>query len=106
MEFMSTVVYPKMKQVFQEQDPKAYANFKCQTCHGNDMEAVNFKMPNSLYALPTDKTIDAAMEYDAKTTKFMMERVLPTMSELLGIAPLDPKTGQGFSCFNCHQKEK
>ncbi len=104
-EFMGIYVFPKMKQVFQGKDAQAYAGFKCQTCHGDDMEAVNFKMPNDLYPLPAENTIEAAKEYDAEMTQFMMEQVVPTMVEVLGVQPYDPSTGQGFGCFSCHPKE-
>jgi cytochrome c553 len=105
MEFMGLYVLPKMKALFQEHDAKQFKDFKCQTCHGDDMEAVDFKMPNALYALPAANTLEAAKDYDAKITDFMVATVMPSMAELLGAEPLNPQTGQGFSCFNCHQKE-
>ncbi len=104
-EFMGIYVFPKMKQVFQGKNAETYAEFKCQTCHGDDMEAVGFKMPNDLYPLPTENTIEAAKEYDAETTQFMMEQVVPTMVDVLGVKPYDPSTGEGFGCFSCHPKE-
>lgn len=105
MEYMGLYVLPKMKALFQEHDAKQFKDFKCQTCHGDDMEAVDFKMPNALYALPAENTLEAAKDYDAKITDFMASKVMPSMAELLGAEPLNPQTGQGFSCFNCHQKE-
>jgi hypothetical protein len=101
MEFMGLTVMPEMKKVFQDADPEGYKEFKCQTCHGQDMQAVDYKMPNGLFALSKPDPLPAAMEYDAKTTKFMNEVVTPKMASLFGTEP-----GTGFGCFNCHDAEE
>lgn len=103
-EYMAHVVYPKVKALFQEYDPKEFAEFRCQTCHGEDMEKVHFEMPNSLFALPRTDPVKAALSHDEKTAKFMMESVEPTMKELLGRE--DPATTERFGCLSCHQTEK
>jgi len=41
----------------------------------------------------------------ARIAAFMTEKVTPQMAELLGVKSFDPRTGQGFSCFNCHPAE-
>ncbi|RMG94623.1 MAG: hypothetical protein D6705_15660 [Deltaproteobacteria bacterium] len=105
MEFMGIYVLPKMSALFKEHDAERFKDFKCQTCHGDDMESVDFHMPNDLYPLPTANTIEAAKEYDPEMTAFMMEKVVPTMVELLGVEPYDPATGKGFGCFSCHPTE-
>jgi hypothetical protein len=102
---MALYVVPKMKPIFQAQDARAYAGFVCQTCHGEDMEQVNFKMPNQLYALAADNPIEAAMEDDAETTHFMVQRVVPAMAKLLDVEPSSAGKVDGFGCFGCHQKE-
>jgi hypothetical protein len=106
MEFMGLFFFPKMRAIFQKHDPGGYAQFRCQTCHGEDMEAVNFKMPNGLYTLPAVDPVKAAHEYDEKTTAFMTAEVEPAAQELLGIprtAGTDPLAGQ--SCSLCHGRE-
>jgi hypothetical protein len=102
---MGLVVFPTMKGLFQKFDPKGFADFKCQTCHGDNMKEVDFKMPNSLFALPAHNTWQAALDYDADTAKFMGEQVLPKMTELLDQKPFDEHTGKGFRCLNCHPTE-
>ncbi len=100
--FMGLEVLPKMKSMFQEYNAETYGSFKCQTCHGNDWTDVDFKMPNDLYPLPADNPIEAAREYDAEITEFMVEKVLPTTAELLG-EQYDKTTGKGeFGCHSCH----
>lgn len=97
MEFMGLTVLPEMKKLFQEYDA-SYGEFKCQTCHGDDMKEVDYKMPNGLFALEKPDPIPASKEYDAKVTEFMMDKVKPKMAELLG----EPE----FGCFGCHDAEE
>jgi hypothetical protein len=106
-DYMGLYVLPRMQKLFVEWRPDEYGDFKCQTCHGDnfDKPPVNFHMPRVSFPLKADDPIGAAMKYDAEATTFMMEKVLPTMAELLGEKPADPRTGQGgFTCFRCHPK--
>jgi hypothetical protein len=105
LEFMGKVVYPRMRQLFRTYDPEQYEGFRCQTCHGDDMEKRNYAMPNSLYSLPEADPMKEAESYDPRIAKFMADQVLPTMAEMLGI-PAGSKSAVGFSCFNCHPKEE
>ncbi len=106
MDWMGLHVFPKMKGVFTTYDAKLFSDFACQTCHGEDMEMVDFKMPNKhLYSLPRTDTIKSARDYDAKVTEFMLGTVTPTMAELLDMQAYDPATKSGFSCFGCHPAE-
>lgn len=100
LEYMGVTVMPAMKALFQEYDPEGYAEFKCQTCHGEDMEQADFEMPNGLYALPAADPITAAKEYDAEVTAFMLEKLTPKMAELLGMQP-----GEEMTCMSCHEAE-
>ena len=95
-----------MRHLFQGWNAKSYGDFGCATCHGPDFEVVDFKMPNSLYALPEKDTIAGATEYDETTTKFMVEHVVPKLASLLGEKvgkPEDP--AHGVTCFTCHPHE-
>lgn len=106
--YMGKTVLPEMAKLFQGFNAQEFNKFTCQTCHGSNWTdpAVDFKMPNSLYPLPKDNPVQAAMEYDAEVTAFMMEQVVPQMAHLLGKTPYDPATGTGdFGCFNCHAME-
>lgn len=106
MDWMGLHVFPKMKGAFTQFNAERFSDFACQTCHGDDMEMVDFKMPNQhLYALPRTDTIKSARDYDEKVTDFMLGTVTPTMAELLDMQPYDPATKSGFSCFGCHPAE-
>jgi hypothetical protein len=103
MEYMGLYVFPKMRALFRAENPNLYKTFRCQTCHGSDMETVRFKMPNKLYSLPAEGAEQAARQYDDKTTTFMVDKVVPAMRELLGKD--DPDLANTVSCHTCHPKE-
>lgn len=106
LDWMGLQVFPKMKGVFTEFDADRFSKFACQTCHGEDMEMVDFKMPsNKLFALARKDTLKSAREYDAKVTDFMLGTVMPQMAELLDMQPYDRETKSGFGCFGCHAME-
>lgn len=94
MEHMGLVVFPSMKEAFQSQDGDRFAEFKCQTCHGDDMKEVKYEMPNAATPLdPADPVADGN-GIDEEMTKFMVETVLPKMQEHLA--------GDDVTCNSCH----
>ena len=97
MEHMGLVVFPAMKDAFQSHDADAYAEFKCQTCHGDDMEADDYAMPTAITPLPVVGTIEAANDMDEKMTALMVEVVQPKMTEMLN---------EEVTCFACHLKDE
>lgn len=100
-EFMGITVMPAMKTLFKEYDENEFKQFKCQTCHGDDMNEKKFEMPSdSIYPLNKADPIKGAMEYDEKMTKFMMDKVVPDMAKLLELEP-----GKEFGCMSCHPSE-
>lgn len=101
-DFMAAHVQPTMGRLFRSHDAKSYGDFGCVTCHGSDMESVDFRMPNSLYALPAEDTIAEAEDYDQEMTAFMVKEVVPTFARLLHEKPGEPG---GVTCFTCHPKE-
>jgi len=105
MEWMGLEVLPAMEAAFQEFDAEGFAGFECQTCHGDNMQEVDFEMPNNLYSLPRENAFQSAQEYDPAIAKFMAEVVVPKMAELLGTEPYNADSGKGFGCFGCHPSE-
>jgi hypothetical protein len=104
LDTMAKVVMPEMKKLFQSYDATGFASFNCKTCHGEDLQKVDFKMPNSVHPLPTKDTWAAAIKEDEKMANFMKDKVQPTMAKLLGVDLYSPSTPNGFGCFNCHKK--
>jgi hypothetical protein len=101
MEFMGLTFHPRMKELFEDYDGSAYGKFRCQTCHGEDMEARRFSMPAALRPLPAEHTVEASRARDAKATEFMITQVLPATKQLLSEG--DP--GMLVSCFSCHPSQ-
>jgi hypothetical protein len=107
MDWMGLEVLPQTKGSFVKFSASDYATFECQTCHGDNMEAVDFKMPNPLlYALATTNTLEESKSYDAEVTAFMAEVLVPQMAGLLDSQPYDPEAQLGFGCFGCHPAAK
>lgn len=103
--YMKDQVLPTMEAHFQAFDAEHYADFTCASCHGGDAEERNFEMPSpDLPALPSPQTSEweEMVEEPSGVVAFMMNEVVPTMSEMLGEPQYNPETGEGFGCFECH----
>ena len=107
--FMKGTVVPTMKVMFQEFEPKKFAEFNCKTCHGKGAEDGDFEMPNpDLPRLPKPEVFMAFAEdpKHAPWVKFIAEKVTPEMAKLLKMKQFDPATNTGdFSCHACHMTE-
>jgi len=107
LEHMKNVVLPKMKQEFAAFDAKEFGAMNCATCHGAGAKEGSFKMPNpALPKLSMAGGFKKHMDKEPATTKFMMEKVVPSMAGLLDTQPYDPKTNQGLGCAACHTMDK
>jgi hypothetical protein len=102
MEWMGFAVFPRMRKLFLAQDPEKYEDFACQTCHGETMEMIDFKMPNDLFALSATDPVGRGKTYDEKTTDFMLGGVVPEMAKLLGMEAFTLESQTGFGCAGCH----
>ncbi len=106
--YMVGKVHPVMRQVFQTLDAAKYEGekFECAPCHGDDAAAKKYKMPSAhLSVVPAYGSEDWKAMENARITKFMVQRVNPSMAALIGAKTFDPATGEGFSCWGCHPKE-
>jgi hypothetical protein len=106
--YMAKVVMPKMKPLFQSFDPKGFAKFECETCHGGGAKDHSFKMPNpDIFVLPNPETkgaFEALAKDKGDWMKFMATQVKPQMAELLGLPQWEPQNPDpnAFGCFQCH----
>jgi len=99
--FMAENVMPAMRPLFQNHDATRYAEFSCATCHGANAQEVNFAMPNGVHPL-THADITATFQSQDPSATWMTQQVWPEMARVMGEAPFDPATGEGFSCMDCH----
>lgn len=97
--FMKAHVVPGMAALFQAQDATRHASFGCATCHGPEGKAPQDFLPKLTFK---DNQLTAFIE-KPEISKFMAEQVSPKMASILGKAPYDPATHQGFGCMGCHK---
>ncbi len=104
-QWMGAEVLPRMADLFAEYDAERFADFSCATCHGEDARERGFAMPNPAI-LPVHRSGTPGQEQMVRDypagTRFMFQRVVPTMQRLLGAREYDATTREGFSCYACH----
>ena len=103
--YMQCVVMPEFTPIFREFDADEYANFSCDTCHGEGSGAAgDFEMPNDdLFTLefsgfPYSQDPDPEI---AAYGEFMEDEVVFQMAELLGRST-DFQSPDFFGCYGCH----
>lgn len=95
--YMIGKVNPIMQELFARYDAEEYGNFDCETCHGDEMREIEFKMPApSMYIVPPEGTPGhrGMLATFPDTVAFMEETVTPIMGKLLGV--------EGLTCTGCH----
>lgn len=105
--YMKSTVMGKEKDIFSTYDSAKYGSMNCKTCHGSGAADGSFKMPSAdLPKLdPSPAAFKDLMKKHPKVFEFMAKQVEPQTAAMLGEQPFDPKTMQGFGCFNCHTKK-
>jgi hypothetical protein len=104
IDYMKSVVLPRMRQVFSGFNPDRYSKMNCMTCHGDSAADGSFKMPNpKLPKLPTTPDGFKQLAADKPAVMdFMKNEVKPKMAALLGTPEYNPETKSGFGCMECH----
>lgn len=104
IDYMKSVVLPRMRQVFSNFNPDRYGKMNCMTCHGDSAADGSFKMPNpKLPKLPNTSDGFKKLAADKPAVmEFMKNEVKPTMAALLGAPEYNPETKSGFGCMECH----
>jgi cytochrome c553 len=104
IDYMKSVVLPRMRQVFTNFSPDRYSKMTCVTCHGDSAADGSFKMPNpKLPKLPTTPDGFKTLAADKPAVMdFMKNEVKPKMAALLGTPEYNPETKSGFGCMECH----
>ncbi len=95
--YMVGKVLPIMQEVFRAHDPERYAELACETCHGEDMREVQFRMPSPrMYRIPREGTpaYQSMLDTFGPTVRFMQTEVTPKMAAIMGQPEL--------SCASCH----
>jgi hypothetical protein len=101
--FMKQKVVPTMKPLFQNHDPKRFAEFGCKTCHGKQAKEGKFDMPNP--ELPKLTFADMS-KFKKEDLEWMGKEIMPTMAKTLGQEPYSEQNPKGFGCLECHTEGK
>lgn len=104
IDYMKSVVLPRMKVAFTSFNPDRYSGMNCVTCHGDSAADGSFKMPNPrLPKLPaTPEGFKLLAEEKPAVMEFMKNEVKPKMASMLGVPDWNPETKSGFGCMECH----
>ena len=104
IDYMKSVVAPRMRQVFTQFNPDRYAKMSCLTCHGDSATDGSFRMPNpKLPRLPNSPGGFKRLAADRPAVmEFMQNEVKPKMAAMLGKPEYNPETKSGFGCTSCH----
>lgn len=103
--YMVGHVLPITTEIFRDFDQHAFAEFECESCHGEEAEAHDFAMPPPDLPVVPEPGTEAygIMENDQpRMVHFMEAQVMPTTATLLGFELRDAETGEGFGCNDCH----
>ncbi len=97
--YMVAYVLPIHSEIFAEHDAGEYAQFTCESCHGEDGAERRYAMPSRyLPSLPPEGSPawETARARNPSAWSFMADQVLPIMRTQLGQPEL--------TCFSCHQR--
>lgn len=100
---MRQEVLPRAAELFGEWRPQRFANVNCGLCHALEGENRNFNMPTSdLPRLSGALLLGPELQKHPETTRLKLNRLVPMMSEALGLKPFSVITRRGFGCYSCH----
>ena len=100
---MRRVVLPAAAAIFQEWRPERYARVDCTLCHGDAAHWEDFAMPTDhLPRLSGALLLGPEFKKNPATTRLKLDRLVPAMSEALGVRSFSLVTRSGFGCYSCH----
>jgi len=96
-------VLPRAAALFRAWRPERYAQVDCRLCHGPSPASVNFRMPSAhLPRLSGAVLLGPEFAKHPETTRLKLDKLVPTMSEALGLSGFSVVTRRGFGCYSCH----
>ena len=100
---MRSTVLPLAADIFQGWRPGRYAKVDCTLCHGEAAHWEAFDMPTAhLPRLSGALLLGPEFEKHPATTRLKLDRLVPAMSEALGVTSFSLVTRRGFGCYSCH----
>jgi hypothetical protein len=100
---METEVLPRAAEIFGDWRPEKYAKVDCNLCHGEGATTENYDMPTDhLPRLSGKLLLGPEFKEHPDTTRLKLKRLVPEMSEALGLKTFSLVTRRGFGCYSCH----
>jgi len=100
---MGSVVLPGAASLFRSWRPERFAKVDCTLCHGQGAITEDFKMPTThLPRLSGELLLGPEFAAHPDTTRLKLDRLVPMMSEALGLRSFSLITRTGFGCYSCH----
>jgi hypothetical protein len=101
--FMTKVVLPQFKSMFQDFDGQVFAQVKCVTCHGAGVDNHTFLMPNpKLYILPESADDFAKLSVNKRNWMDFMKLVEDRMAKTLDLRHGSADDPDWHACYACH----
>ena len=101
--YMGSEILPRAAALFAEWRPERFARVDCTLCHGAGANRGHYGMPTDhLPRLSGELLLGPEFEKHPKTTQLKLKRLVPMMSETLGLKPFSLVTRSGFGCYSCH----
>jgi len=100
---MRSVVLPQAAALFGAWRPERFAKVDCTLCHGQGAITGVFEMPTThLPTLSGELLLGPEFATHPETTRLKLDRLVPMMSEALGVKSFSIITRTGFGCYSCH----
>lgn len=100
---MRREILPRAAKLFGEWRPERFAFVDCSLCHGQGYLSGNFNMPTThLPRLSGELLLGPEFAKEPETTRLKLNRLVPMMSEALGLKSFSIVTRTGFGCYSCH----
>lgn len=100
---MRAKVLPIASDIFGTWQPKRFAKVDCSLCHAEAESKGNYDMPTAnLPRLSGELLLGPEFARAPETTRLKLNRLVPEMSEALGLKPFSIITRKGFGCYSCH----
>ena len=102
-EHMGKAVLPRVAVIFGEWRPERFASIDCTLCHRQGLQEGEIQMPtDDLPRLSGELLLGPEFSKHPETTRLKLKRLVPMMSEALGLKPFSIVTRRGFGCYSCH----